>query len=115
MVVVVIYNLGKMLSILYVAFYIKDDPLMTVGDAVQSFLSRPDKTTRGMCLASKADLMAKSVTITSEPEPKPYSPKPLQWRTAASNRRWTIFIFLFSAAIVTIIGLPWPLNWISSS
>ena len=105
LVIVVICNLGKVLSMLYVAFYIKDDPLMTVGDAIQSFLSRPDKTTKGMCLASKADVVAKSIAVMSEPEPKPYQPTPLQWRTAASRRRWTLFILLFLAAILTIVGL----------
>jgi hypothetical protein len=106
LVIVVICNLGKVLSMLYVAFYIKDDPIMTVGDAIQSFLYRPDKTTTGMCLASKADVVAKSITtIVSDQEPKPFQPKRLQWRTAASVRRWTLFILLFLAAILTVLGL----------
>lgn len=90
---------------LYVAFYIKDDPLITVGDAIQSFLSRPDETTTGMCLVSKADVVAKSLPVISDPEPKPYAARRLQWRTAASARRWTLFIILFLAAILTILGL----------
>jgi len=105
LVIVVICNLGKVVSMLYVAFYVKDDPLITVGDAIQSFLSRPDKTTTGMCLVSKADVVAKSLTVISDPEPKPYAARRLQWRTAASARRWTLFIILFLAAILTILGL----------
>ena len=105
LIVVVVCNLGKVLSMLYVAFYIKDDPLMTVGDAVQSFLSRPDKATTGMCLISKADVVAKSAITMFDPEPKPYQSNLLQWRTAASNRRWTLFTLLFLAAILTITGL----------
>ena len=30
-------------------------PMITVGDAIQSFLGRPDDTTKGMCLASQKD------------------------------------------------------------
>jgi hypothetical protein len=32
-------------------------PMVTVGDAVQSFLRRPDDTTQGMCLASQRDFL----------------------------------------------------------
>jgi hypothetical protein len=102
---IVVCNLGKVLSLLYAAFYIKDDPLMAVGGAVQSFLSRPDEATTGMCLTNKADVVTKSTITMFDPEPKPYQPKPLQWRTAASNRRWTLFTLLFLAAILTITGL----------
>lgn len=106
LVIVVICNVGKVLSMLYIVFCIKDDPLMTVGDAIQSCLASPDKRTAGMCLASKADVIASSVvTATSDPEPKPYQPRPQRWRTVASKRRWTLFIFPFLAAILTVLGL----------
>lgn len=90
----------------YVAFYMKDDPLITVGDAIQSFLSRPDKAATGMCLTSKADVVSKSIaTLMSDLQPKPFQPKRAQWRTAASKCRWTLFILLFLAAILTVLGL----------
>jgi hypothetical protein len=38
------------------------------------------------------------------PNLSPTSPN-LQWCTAASNRRWTLFTLLFLAAILTITGL----------
>jgi hypothetical protein len=40
----------------------KDVPMVTVGDAIQSFLMRPDGYTKGMCLASQH---AKSVDSNS--------------------------------------------------
>lgn len=76
LIAVVVCSLGKVLSMLYIAFYIKDDPLMTVGDTVQCFLSRLDKATTGMCLTSKADIVAKSAITMSDPEPKPYQSNP---------------------------------------
>ena len=87
LIVVVFCNLDKVLSMFYVAFCIKIDSLMTVGDTMQSFLSRPDEATTGMSLTSKAGVIAKSAITMFDPEPKPYQPKPLQWRTAANNRR----------------------------
>jgi hypothetical protein len=34
----------------YVAFFVRDEPLMTMGDAVASFLERPDPTSKNRCL-----------------------------------------------------------------
>jgi hypothetical protein len=39
----------------YVAFFIHDEPLMTIGDAVASFLEKEDITTKNMCLSTRAD------------------------------------------------------------
>jgi hypothetical protein len=80
LITVVVCSLVKVFSMLYVAFYIKGDPLMTVSIAIQSFFSQPDKATTGVCLASKADVVTKSAITMSGPEPKPYQSKPLQWR-----------------------------------
>ena len=49
-------NLLKTLIIFYTAFGITESPLMTVGDAVSSFLEREDKSTTNMCLTSIEDI-----------------------------------------------------------
>jgi hypothetical protein len=36
-----------------IAFLVKERPLMTTGDAIQSFMTDPDPYTEGMCMASK--------------------------------------------------------------
>ena len=41
-------------------------PMVTVGDAIQSFLMRPDGYTKGMCLASQHDF--RKVWPSSEPK-----------------------------------------------
>lgn len=90
---------------LYVAFRIKDDPLMTIGDAIKSFLLRPDRATKAMCLLSRDDIdapMASFAAVTTEP--RPYEPKPLRWRNSASVERWTFFIALFGVAILIVIA-----------
>jgi hypothetical protein len=61
MVVVMSMNLLKGLLMLVTAseMIIKSSQgssLLTIGDAISSFLSRPDETTKGMCLASRKDV-----------------------------------------------------------
>jgi hypothetical protein len=53
----------------------------------------------------QADVVSKSIaTLMSDLQPKPFQPKRAQWRTAASKCRWTLFILLFLAAILTVLG-----------
>jgi hypothetical protein len=49
---VIISNLVKMVILGYIALYLAPDRLLVLGDAVQSFLARPDPFTRQSCLAS---------------------------------------------------------------
>ncbi|KAF6790759.1 hypothetical protein CSOJ01_14451 [Colletotrichum sojae] len=53
--IVVAVNLLKVALTLLVAFGRGESPLLTVGDAVASFLEHGDETTRGMCLKTKQD------------------------------------------------------------
>ena len=70
-------------------------PLLTTGDAVASFLERPDDTTKGMCWASrlcidKGNWRPSSVLSTGQPPSREYrhlSPR-RQWRKASSPLYW---------------------------
>ncbi|KAE8134430.1 hypothetical protein BDV38DRAFT_255458, partial [Aspergillus pseudotamarii] len=72
-------------------------PLLTTGDAVASFLERPDDTTKGMCWASrrcmkKGNWRPSSVLSTGQPPTREYrhlSP-PRQWRKASSPSYWAV-------------------------
>lgn len=75
--VVAVSNLVKVFAMLYVAFGNFDSPLITVGDAIQSFLNRPDPTTSGMCLAGK---------LTFQPWIRDQSHGPKEWRL--NKKRW---------------------------
>lgn len=55
-VLVTILNFLKVCIILFTAFGIKEDPLMTMGDAVVSFLEEKDLTTMNVCLLSINDV-----------------------------------------------------------
>ncbi|CAN9250055.1 unnamed protein product [Alternaria alternata] len=49
-IIVTILNFVKAGVMFYVAFFVGDEPLMTMGDAVASFLERPDPTSKNRCL-----------------------------------------------------------------
>ena len=53
MVVVIVCNLCKMIIMVYIAWKRPLEPLVTVGDAIASFLDEPDPTTLGICLSGK--------------------------------------------------------------
>jgi len=54
----------------YVVFFVHDEPLMTTGDAVVSFLENEDVTTKDMCLSTLADFR----------HHRGYQAGPRQWR-----------------------------------
>jgi hypothetical protein len=49
----------------FVAFRILDDPLITMGDGVASFLEKADPTTKDMCLLSIHDVRKNGSTNAS--------------------------------------------------
>ncbi|CAG8898361.1 unnamed protein product [Penicillium egyptiacum] len=92
----------------------RSPPLLTVGDAVASFMEKPDSTTEGMCWLSNADVRrgawkvpqktedpAEEPLGASQPEPKVY--KRLSgrkhWMQASSLARWIATLILCLACI----------------
>jgi hypothetical protein len=96
---VIVFNLAKALILLFTFFFIKENPLMTVGDAISSFLHRRDETTKRLCLMSKEDISwwkrpsAYPLTSTG-PTPRPLIVTPKRWSSVVSRRRWTTVIIL---------------------
>jgi len=87
--VVIIANLLKAISMAMAAFRMKTVPLVFMGDAIESFLKKPDITTLRRCLADKT--MAES-SWELQPTPKPYAPEEWRWWHAPSKRRWVITV-----------------------
>ncbi|KAF6834613.1 hypothetical protein CMUS01_06085, partial [Colletotrichum musicola] len=88
--VVVAVNLLKVALMLLIAFGRGESPLLTVGDAVASFLEHTDETTRGMCLKTKqgfyiGDWAERSREFDST-RPRKYD--------AASFTHWVMYHFL---------------------
>ncbi|KXX81510.1 hypothetical protein MMYC01_202482 [Madurella mycetomatis] len=101
---VTILNLLKALLMLVAALRFDTEPLLTVGDAVASFMRFPDESTRGLCLTSKNDITESvgnwrgSCRLLSEF-------KRVRKFGIASVGRWVICVLLFSCALCTCLGL----------
>lgn len=89
MFVVIGMNIAKVCIMILTVWKLQEPTLVTIGDAVASFLERPDTTTKGMCLAKKTDFIRESWNLRP---PKVWSPKKYFWFRAASVNRWTTCI-----------------------
>lgn len=107
-VVVIICNFIKMICMFVTAFRLGPGGLITIGDALASFLTHPDSTTKGRCLLSR-DEAAKEISrqrfYPDRSKPLPPVPKIARiqrqkWASAASWARWVFTISLFVLALI---------------
>ena len=108
---VIVMNACKCICMFLTLRRQREEPLVTVGDAISSFLNRPDKLTKGRCLMGKVDihrgplrwrLRAAGKTSNTAPLPVTYHvPLQRRWFAAASTKRWLITMCLCIAALVT--------------
>lgn len=82
-ILITVLNAIKTGLIFYTAFWIKEEPVVTIGDAVSSFMENEDRTTRGMCLLSLQDVKTKNRN--SWLLPKQYIDKRYRWKDAISR------------------------------
>jgi hypothetical protein len=76
---VTVLNVLKAALIFYTAFFTKEQPLMTMGDAVASFLEVEDPTTIGFCLASREDTWSAG--------PRQWNGATFRWKDATTKTR----------------------------
>ncbi|KAH7237307.1 hypothetical protein B0J15DRAFT_538603 [Fusarium solani] len=81
-IVIIICNSIKLIIIKTMVFWVKGWPIITLRDAIQSFLNDPDPTTEGLCLLSKD-----ANEPTDAPDPV-MAGRRHRWSDAASTRRW---------------------------
>ncbi|KAJ5772463.1 hypothetical protein N7520_002992 [Penicillium odoratum] len=83
-------------------------PLLTVGDAMSSFLSRPDPTTKNMCWMSHKDVSCGYWKGLREDDSvslqRPLS-KPKHWFRAAPSFRWIAALLVRLSCLCTAVGL----------
>ena len=87
MIVVIVCNLIKTSCMGMIAWKQDPEPLVTLGDAIASFLERPDVTSRGNCIVGKT-LFEHSRTWGLHLSR--WDPRRLRWFRAASQRRWLV-------------------------
>ena len=68
MAIVIVCNVVKLFTMLWVVFMENLDYIVTVGDGAASFLAYPDSTTRGMCVSTKHEVIAKVGAVTDTKE-----------------------------------------------
>ncbi|KAH8834588.1 hypothetical protein DL96DRAFT_1443593, partial [Flagelloscypha sp. PMI_526] len=106
LVVVIIFNVFKIFAMGYTLYTLQDKPLITIGDAVESFLMRRDSSTSGKHLLTAEGVRAGNIlpSETSESLEAQLIPTEmeLRWWRSASKARWSV---AFSALIVCIITI----------
>jgi hypothetical protein len=97
MLIVIFCNVAKTIIMAITAYKLKWDPLITIGDAVSSFVVYSDEYTKGCCLlsAQKAKQMEwqshrRDDSLTS----LPWKAEKRRWYHSASSRRWYLTIAL---------------------
>jgi len=94
---VIILNLLKATVMLILAFSVKERPLMTMGDAVSSFLQQPDSTTENVCLLTMSNVQYMHDWA---PVPEVYDLEHKRWFCAASLSRWGAFSIMWVCILI---------------
>ena len=85
----------------YIALSSQHKPLITMGDAVASFLSRPDSTTKVKSLVSISDFKQKN----SKAGPREWLNPRFRWKDATSKKHRITTVSLLVLAIVVVSSL----------
>lgn len=100
MAAVIACNIVKLLCMLLMVFQRKFGPLVTIGDAIESFMLKKDPTTQYMCLADKAAFNNQNWQHLA----KPWVRKRRFWFASASIKRW-VLCNLSSILTIVIAGV----------
>ena len=103
-------GLVKILSMFLTARLDRKEVLLTIGDAITSFLDRPDPTTDGWCLMSRRGAVRKIWCRGKKNQDDPGKVFPLRkkrWMAAAGTGRWIITLMMY------VIFLLWNMiGWV---
>ncbi|KAF2650724.1 hypothetical protein K491DRAFT_720511 [Lophiostoma macrostomum CBS 122681] len=107
MAVVIVCNIFKLAVMVVILWkFDRDTTIVTIGDAVQSFIQTPDPTTKDCCLESRRSIVkAWKTPLQSRRGQVSQKPKLFSrlWFTAASWKRWTIPVILWIPS--TAVGI----------
>ena len=100
MVAVICCNLVKACCMVMTVVRSREPTLVTLGDAIDSFLRIPDQTTIGICFADRHFIETEWMRG-SRGRPRKWKQKGVQrWWSSVSRRRWIICSFFCSIAII---------------
>ena len=108
MIAVIACNLVKACSMIMTVVRSREPTLVTLGDAIDSFLRIPDSTTMGICFADRR-FIEREWKRGSRAGPRQWKQNGVQrWWTGVSKTRWIICNFFCSITIITagvLLGL----------
>ncbi|KAK4561390.1 hypothetical protein LTR86_004707 [Recurvomyces mirabilis] len=108
LIVVIVMNACKCLVMLLTLWRGKEVPLVTVGDALASFLQEPDSLTEGRCLMAKTDVTQGPLRWSSptseghqllKPVAAYWQPVRYRWFAAVGIWRWAFTLGLITGAL----------------
>jgi hypothetical protein len=112
LVAVIVCNIIKSAAMFWTLHRQRESTLVTFGDAISSWLDRPDETTIHHCLMSKKAVLqsfkrsCSSARENDTPLPKPFSLRQKQrWYKAVSPKRWAVSMVSCIATIAAVIVL----------
>ncbi|KAI5858024.1 hypothetical protein BZA05DRAFT_331044 [Tricharina praecox] len=109
--IVIVCNAVKVVCMTLTLFERNFIPLVTLGDAIQSFLLKPDPNTAGICYADKQYIEAQRKTgipwNSGDLRPQPWERRPFHWRNAVSLRRWIVSVFCMCISLAAVAYLLW--------
>ena len=100
MLIIIICNLIKIACMILVVLEGESRPMVTVGDAIASFLNEPDPATKNLCLADINFFRNES----SQTGSLVWKPERHRWFRAASIRRWLICNILWVIRLLKLVG-----------
>jgi len=92
--VVIAFNAVKVLVLAYIFLGVREKPLLTVGDAVASFMRKTDLSTAGRCLISRRSDQVMKWQNWIPSKGQPYDPRPKRWRQSVGGGRWCITMIM---------------------
>ena len=109
-ILVSVLNLLKSILVMFVAFSIKEDLLLNMGDAVASFLRRPDHATQGSCLLAQDEIEKQKTGYVVPQGTRVFHDQRKRWFSAVTRRRLLVvsvasFVGLLICVIFLVYGL----------
>ncbi|KAF2832450.1 hypothetical protein CC86DRAFT_401213 [Ophiobolus disseminans] len=104
-IIVIVFNAVKTLTLLISIFTLRNDPMLTVGDAIVSFLREPDASTSNMCLVTQQEIHSAGKHWRTRQQPRTFNANRHTWSsTVKRGKRWTVRLALL-AGIIVLVGL----------
>ncbi|KAH7411965.1 hypothetical protein DE146DRAFT_751110 [Phaeosphaeria sp. MPI-PUGE-AT-0046c] len=100
-IVVTILNFVKAVLMFYIAYCIPEEPLITMGDAVASFLQISDRYSQGLCLLSIHDVRKGGYRIST----RQWTNERFRWKDVASRTRRAMTLSLFVITLTVVASL----------